>query len=236
MADKNYFLDEGLSVKDWCNKLVDNGYELSLVWEGGGDSGWVHFEIDEVEEDNPYTRALVDYCYDHLEYGSFAGEFSTTGTITYNKSNEAFTGSDSYSEDQTMDWLCNIEIKIPKIIWFDRLVLDIQDYNSKVYFEVANGFLTDNHQLLQKSIAENLQVEVDKEVDAFSEEYNFINLSQDLIVPRSEFKETENGFLVYNLENLGMYASEGEDKDVYMELTDELETLFIEQQTKSNDK
>lgn len=228
MADKNYFLDEGLSVREWCDKLVDNDHELTLVWEGGGDSGWIHFEIDDVEEDNVYTRALVDYCYDILDYGSWAGEFNATGTATYIKEEGAFIGEDNYSEDQTMDWECNIEIKIPKIIWFDRMVFDLQDYNTRVYFEVANGFLTDNHQILQTSIAKDLQVKIDEEIDKFSEDNNFISLSQDLTVPRSEFKETADGFLVYNIENLGMYASEGYDKDVCVEVNEAVENKLSE--------
>ena len=73
-----------LSVKEWCDQQVAEGKELTLRWEGGGDSGWVYFELDGSQVENEYTEKLVDYCYDVLDYGSWAGEFDATGEATYN--------------------------------------------------------------------------------------------------------------------------------------------------------
>lgn len=228
MAKKsNYYENEGLSVKEWCNKLVDNGHRLSFVWEGGGDSGWVHFEIDDAEVENEYTRALVDYCYDVLDYGSWAGEFSANGVASYVKEEGAFLGTDEYSEDQTMFWDCNIEVKVPKSLWFDDINFGMQESGSHITFQVRNGFLTSEHRDVQKSLETDIQEAIETEIAAFEKEHNFINLNYDFQVKRSEFKE-EGDYLIYTITDLEMYASEGDDKDVYIEVGEQVEKVFNE--------
>ena len=40
------------SIVQWCKDQADQGNELTMKWEGGGDSGWVYFEIDGESTDN----------------------------------------------------------------------------------------------------------------------------------------------------------------------------------------
>jgi len=61
---KNYFEDENLTLKQWCDKMDEEGYELKLQWDGGNDEGFVEFLIDDQEVENKYTTAIKEYCYD----------------------------------------------------------------------------------------------------------------------------------------------------------------------------
>jgi hypothetical protein len=33
------------SIIQWCKDLHEAGNDLTMKWEGGGDSGWIYFEI-----------------------------------------------------------------------------------------------------------------------------------------------------------------------------------------------
>lgn len=223
----NYFENEKLTLKEWCQKVTQAGHELTICWEGGGDSGWTHFEIDGEEEDNVYTRALVDYAYDVLDYGSWAGEFNAAGSAAYNPETNEFSGVDDYSEDATLVWKHPIQIKIPKIIWFDQLIVNIEDYRSTVKFGVNNGFLTDNHQILEKSLETDIQDEVDAAIAEFEKEYDFRYLSQDEVIERSEFTESEDGgYLVHTIESLSLGYSESTEKDFYLEVNETAENYL----------
>lgn len=48
------------------------------------------FEIDGEKEDNEFTNTLVDLMYDELDYGSWAGEFSASGTAILQPRNKVF--------------------------------------------------------------------------------------------------------------------------------------------------
>jgi len=56
-----------VKIKDvitWLDKLSDEGKNIQICWEGGGDSGWVYFQIDgEQVADNPMIDLLVDRMY-----------------------------------------------------------------------------------------------------------------------------------------------------------------------------
>ena len=64
---KNYYMDNNSS------ELINIGY-----WEGGGDSGYIS-----IKDDFPCSETIERFCDDYLDYGSWAGEFSSNGTIYY---------------------------------------------------------------------------------------------------------------------------------------------------------
>ena len=140
------------SLIKWCDKQVAEGKKLEICWEGGGDSGWVYFQIDgkNVGEVNiPEISTLVDRMYDELDYGSWAGEFSANGSAEYNPELKAFIGIDNYSESETSDFKKDIEIIIPKSLWFDAVRYSIedsdpdeQDVQTDFQFQIRNGFLS----------------------------------------------------------------------------------------------
>jgi hypothetical protein len=154
------------SILDWCNQQVKDGHELSIRWEGGGDSGWAHFEIDGDDVSNEYTELLVESMYDHLDYGSWAGEFHASGTAIYDPTTRTFEGTDYYGEDDTQTVDSNITIKVPKELWFDTLHVEVEcNYDescqTNVRFLIKNGFLTTEH----TDFCSNLEEELVKDFD-----------------------------------------------------------------------
>ena len=49
MSKKKQSEETTMSILEWCNDMVAKGHQLSLVWDGGNDSGAVYFKIDDKE-------------------------------------------------------------------------------------------------------------------------------------------------------------------------------------------
>lgn len=218
-----------LSLIEWCDQQVEEGKKLSIGWEGGGDSGWVYFKIDDeqIEEtdDQPQVRELIDLMYDQLDYGSWAGEFSAQGEAIYNAEEKAFIGEDYYYEDQTVEYDCNIKIRVPKKLWFDVMEIEIREENAIVdaAFSIKNGFLTPEHDEWLETFKQEFEDEVDKVITAFCNDdtqNEYSSMWENIVIERNEFTE-EGEFLVYELEQLAIGSRTTDDKDIYLELQKE---------------
>jgi hypothetical protein len=213
------------SVLEWCNKQVDDGHELSIHWEGGGDSGWAHFEIDGETVDNEYTDYLVDKMYDLLDYGSWAGEFNATGSAVYSSETQAFEGMDDYSEDDTMSHKCNIVIQVPKDLWHDSLSMSVEGEEGcktriEARFGIKNGFLSGKHIMFIEGLEKKMEEEVESVINDFINNsttdyrsiWETINLEPKDGVVKGDFLE-------YTIDHLGIGTISTDEKDVYLEIT-----------------
>jgi len=227
MAKRPKKLEVKPSVLEWCNKQVADGHELSIHWEGGGDSGWAHFQIDGESVDNEYTEYLVDRMYEVLDYGSWAGEFSAQGEAVYNKEEQAFVGIDDYSEDETMSHECNIVIQVPKDLWYDNLSISIEGDDGDTTridarFNVKNGFLSDKHIVFISGLEDKMEQEVDAVIEDFVQNsdrdyrsiWETINLEPKDGVVKGDFLE-------YTIEELNIGTTSSDEKDIYLEVTEE---------------
>jgi hypothetical protein len=216
------------SILNWLDEQANNGNELAIKWEGGGDSGWAYFEIDGESVENDYTSALVGYMYDKLDYGSWAGEFSANGTAIYNPETKCFEGTDYYGEEDHAQIECDIKISIPKDYWFDTFHLEVECYheescNVAASFNVKNGFLTDKH----SDFCSNLQEELrDYFNDLFSSQeladnYEFRGCTDSWVFEKSEAKE-ENDMLVFHIVNVEIQTTDSTDRDIVLEITEEM--------------
>ena len=220
-------LEVELSVLEWCNQQVADGHELSMHWEGGGDSGWVHFQIDGIEVENRYTAYLIDSMYDELNYGSWAGEFNASGEAVYNKENQSFEGVDYYSEDETMHQECNIVIQVPKKLWYDSINIDIDCHsedatNITCRFNIKNGFLSGKHIMFIEGFEEKMQEEVDAVIDDFinvsGKDYRSIWETINLEPKDGNIKDD---CIEYIIGSLSIGTTSSEPKDIYLEITEE---------------
>lgn len=215
---------------DYLDALVKEGKEVKLCWEGGGDSGWVWFEIDgdKVSErgNDKKIEALVDYMYDHLDYGSWAGEFSANGEASYNTEDKSFTGTDFYSEDHTLQHPSDIQIRIPKSLWFDRLEIQIQGEEPDVdaVFHIKNGFLTNEHHDYISNFIKHLGKEIEEVINDFNktQDLEYRSIWEHYELNHSEFKEEED-YMVYNIESVGIGTYDTDEKSIYLNL-EELST------------
>lgn len=222
------------SLIEYLDALVAEGKEVKMAWEGGGDSGWCWFEIDNQQvsdsAENDHIRTLLDYMYDELDYGSWAGEFSANGYAMYDAKQKAFVGTDYYSEDETVTYQCDINIRIPKSLWFDTFELQIQDEEANVdcAFHVRNGFLTQEHDDFIEQFNDEFHKDVWAVVVRFMNDTNqneYRSMWEHYDLQRSEFTE-EGDYLVYHLEDLGIGSSTTDDKDIFLEL----EHLTVEEE------
>lgn len=228
-------MENKLSVTEWCDQQVKDGKELMLKWEGGGDSGWVYFEIDGEQVENEYTESLVSHCYDTLDYGSWAGEFDATGEAIYDPEKKSFVGTDYYSETDVEEKNPKIVLSIPKDIWFDGLSVEVEeieyevsDVNIDVKLLVQNGMVTDQHnevaETLKKQIVEQLNENVLKELD--SEDAVFANLT----FTANDFEtDPETGNKIVNMDQVSVRVRNTDEKDICIETE---EVILLE---KSND-
>jgi hypothetical protein len=227
MAKKAKKLEVKPSVLEWCNKQVDEGNELKICWSGGNDSGWTHFQIDGEDVDNEYTEYLVDRMYEVLDYGSWAGEFSAQGEAVYNKEEQAFVGIDDYSEDETVSKECNIVIQVPQELWHDSLSINIEGNDGdrtriEARFGIKNGFLSDKHIVFISGLEERMEEEVDAVIEDFVQNsdrdyrsiWETINLEPKDGVVKGDFLE-------YTIEELNIGTTSSDEKDVYLEITEE---------------
>lgn len=212
----------------WCDDQVAAGKELSMGWEGGGDSGWCWFEIDGVKlNDGEHEEAdqLVELMYDELDYGGWAGEFSANGEATYDPKQKAFVGTDYYGEDDTHYQECEIEIRVPKHLWFDSLEYNMEDeeVTVQVAFIIRNGFLTQEHWDASEYIAESISIDANEIVNKYTSSKDakeYRSVWQNDRIQRSDFKE-DGDDLVYTIEELNIGVYDSTDKDIYLQLQSE---------------
>lgn len=218
---------EKKSIVQWCKTLHEAGNTLSLKWEGGGDSGWVYFEIDGQSTDNEYTRALVDQMDNTLDYGSWAGEFSASGSAEYDAESNSFIGTDFYGEDENEVLDVDFTIKIPKKFWFSTFHIEIErDYddhtNVAASFLIKNGFLSQEH----KDFCSNLEQELIKDFDDVFDNYESVNgyefrsSTDSWILEKTEAIE-DGDDLIFKLTKIDIGIMTSIDKPVVLELDEE---------------
>ncbi len=161
-------------VREWAKQLHSEGKELKLLWDGGGDSGWVHFEVDGQDVRCPEAEFLIEWCYDVLDYGSWAGEFYASGVAVYDPEEEAFVGEDNYSHDDYVDVASEHAIKLtfPNTFKFDAMEIETQQEDSSIIayiaFRITNGFFPANMEEIEKHVADQLEEQYDRVVDKYN--------------------------------------------------------------------
>lgn len=210
----------------WCDDMVYKGHTLKLCWEGGGDSGWVYFKIDEEQvndsAETPEIEELISRMYDQLDYGSWAGEFQANGEAAYNPTEKAFVGTDYYSEDETYCYHYPMKVIVPKSLWFDAIEYNIEQDEPivDVAFIIRNGFLTDKHTEVANQIKESLDEQVDAAIASYQnlpDATEYRNVWQNERIERNEFKE-EGDNLVALIEELSIGTYTTDEKEIYLEL------------------
>ncbi len=213
-------------LKEWADRLTAEGRELKMTWDGGGDSGWVDFLIDdsaaETEQDIEYSELLRDMCYSELDYGSWAGEFSAAGECIYNPTSASFEGTDYYSEDDTVTGPCEIRIALPKDIWFDSIEIMIQDeeITADVDLIVRNGFKTEAHTEAEKALATSLEEQVNAAINPILGDREFRSMWEEINLSKSDFT-IEGDEQVHILKELSVGTSLDEDRVISITLTNE---------------
>lgn len=227
------------AIIKWCDNKHLKNQQVSLHWEGGNDSGWCWIEVNgkQVDLKGGIPERLVNMMYEHLDYGSWAGEFNTHGEAVYNPDKKAFVGTDYYSSSDQILVDAHIPIRIPSAVWFDTINIDIEaDSDSHtpqvmIDFRIRNGFKTSAHdnmveQLrneLPEKFAEAIQagcIEVETADIEYAGMYFFETYRRD------QFNTiTENGveMLEYKIDSISLSVNNCDPKGVYLELQEDTE-------------
>lgn len=221
MSTAQYIVND-LEALEWCNKLHDEGFELKMTWDGGGDSGWVDFVVDKAtlsEEDETFINYLRDKCYEELDYGSWAGEFYASGYATFDPGHKAFVGIDDYSEDDSINKECELRIAIPKDVWFDSVEIMVQDESVEVTADiiVRNGFKTDAHTAAEAALEKSIQDQVNEivsDIDNYRSMWEEINLSP------SDFT-LEGDEMVHVMKDISVGVYISDEKEIFINLDTE---------------
>lgn len=122
----------------------NNTTEIQIgEFSGGNDSGSFSFNSELSEIDNE----LYELCEDTLDYGSWAGNFDSSGTISYNSETKIITinGEEIYYENKNFVETITIPVNFEKFN-FDSLsfYVNSNDNNTDVNisFNISSGFIT----------------------------------------------------------------------------------------------
>lgn len=232
---------EKKSILKWLKELDDNGDELSIGWEGGGDSGWAYFQINGDSSDNEYTEAILDFMYAELNYGSWAGEFNASGTATYDVPTRTFQGTDYYGEDGNDVLDVNVIINVPKKLWFDTLHVEVEcNYdetpNMSIQFIVKNGFLTQEHLDFCSNLEEVLRDEFEAHFSTYqsTDSCEFRGSNDSWILERKDAVE-EDDMLVFKITKIDVNTIDSEERNVVLQLTDEIITTIDDKLNQTED-
>lgn len=216
-------------VRAWAKKLHEEGKELKVLWDGGGDSGWIHFEIDGLDASGPEVDFLVEWCDNVLDYGSWAGEFSAAGEAVYDPEKECFEGIDWYSSEES----CSVNnedvitIKIPTAIKVDGLEINMETDDEEpviqVTIKVTNGFKTDEHYEAEEDILSDIE----QQYNAILKKYNtgekkYTAAWNDEIFSKTDMTLSEDGqYWIVKWDDLSVTEWYEEDKSIVLDLKEE---------------
>lgn len=224
----------------WCDEQVKDGSILTIEWDGGNDSGSFYLRINDADVNNKYDdpedipNLILEKADDILEYGSFAGDFNTQGTLTYDPKTKRFSGTDHYSESEGAtlggehaDESEKIEIiiKVPKDLWFDVCHIECAIGDSLTAFEefnaqlqVLQGPVTDKHKSWVKDLEGKLFRQIEKIMSGVEQDIEYSH--NDWIISRGDFKE-EGKYLVYKIDEFHYSYYNNTDKEVEIAFKDE---------------
>ncbi len=217
---------------EWAMDLHAQGKELKMTWDGGNDSGWVDFLIDDatpepgIDADN--AEILRDMCDNELDYGSWAGDYSANGEAIFNPEEKSFIGTDYYSEDDNVSQSCELRIELPGNVWFDSVEIMIQDESVEVDVDliVRNGFKTDLHTIAENMLKASIKDQVDAIVNDFirnNRHQEYRSMWEEINLSRADFtQETEGGKFVHVVKEIGIGIYVTEEKDICITIDPEM--------------
>jgi hypothetical protein len=215
-------------VRAWAKKLHEDGNTLVLHWDGGGDSGWVHFEVDGRDLSTPEIEFLINWCYDELDYGSWAGEFSASGEAVYNPEEEAFIGIDCYSTEEyvSINDEDAIVFIVPASIKVDSVEINIEadgdEANINVEIRITHGFKTPEYRAIETKLQEEIEAKYYQIVDKYCKNgESFTPASCNRLFTKEEMILEDNGqHWVLKWDDADVNHWEKEDKDIVLSLKD----------------
>jgi hypothetical protein len=164
--------------------------------------------------------------YDNLDYGSWAGEFTTNGEAPYSERTKSFEGTDYYSETEGSSCDADIKIRIPREIMFDTFEIETSGYHEEHLtvecdISLRNGFMHPQTQVIMDSIKQQLSTEIQDTIDNYQEEteVHIENYYNNYRINRSDFEVVGDNY-EYVLDTIEFSVMNEDPKDVYLDLNE----------------
>lgn len=173
------------TLDDFCKK---NNTEIINIGEfsGGNDSGGCSFNTELSDIDNE----LYEICENQLNYGSWAGNFDSSGDITYNLENKTIyiTGNEIDYENKILVKNVIIPVNFENFN-FDSLSVYI-DYrndgnNNNIEYNISSGFISEE----MFEYLEKLNIEIDNNLNNLS---NNQEVYKDTVILKKDLIENPN--------------------------------------------
>lgn len=216
----------------WFDEQAKEGKEVAICWDGGGDSGWVYFEVSGSNVENEHTELVVDLMYEKLDYGSWAGEFYASGRAIYNADSKSFEGVDSCSVDEgaSLEITDNpIVFEIPKHFAFDLLAIMTEDENCRTTaaFAGMNRFQRPDEVEFLDKLSETIQSEILKRIDKYEQSAGasgneISSFWNEYTLRRSEMTDNGDSYIAA-ISEIHFTESECEERLICIELAEMLE-------------
>lgn len=212
------------SIEQFCEQVTKDGAELSMKWNGGHDSGLgdLYLDGDELTETPPAAIRLLNYLIDGLDYGCFGGDYDTEGTLIYNPETKTFEGEDHFSTTDLGTMECCILIKIPEILWFDRLdiQLDADDFDElevNAEFQIDNGPKIEFHEKMKSSINKLLKADVSEAIDVADD---FSSMRESIILNLNDFVR-RGGYWEYTIKSIKYTKYSTKSTDIHIPISNQ---------------
>jgi hypothetical protein len=190
-----------LTLRQRLDALAAEGKEIKVTWEGGNDSGGYNLFVDGVEvnySDTLYDELVEEIISDEIDYGSWTGDYSADGSVVYNSDQGAFIGEGREVESDYCSLKdVSIEIRVPKILNFDRIQINTEgtfcwgELDATFRFIINNGPVFEEHSKIEKSmvcyVEESITHILETHKDAKDEEIGWV--SNEWSIRRESFKE-----------------------------------------------
>ena len=199
-----------LSRVEQLDLLHNEHGSIVISWDGGHDSGCFELYLgDEFTNYDGFLEEVVDDFADFLDYGSFAGEFSTSGSVEYDPSLAAFVGSNRETFEVSEYAKVDCKLSIPDYLWFDRINILLDCNYCKVKIHIKNGPCIEEHNNIEEMF-ENIIYEIVGNIGEFS------HLYMDIDVNFEDFEHDEKSKTRYFiLDTIDYHVEKDNEKSVY---------------------
>lgn len=219
--------NKNAAMANHCDKLTQNGEELAITWDGGGDSGYFEMLLDgkPIEHTGTIENEVIQLVADHIGYGSFDGDFSASGKVKYDRENKCFEGTDRYLTSEQETHACEIPVIVPGDVWFDRLDIRVEENEQDELFVTAaffmvNGPCTDEHHRCERIIEEQLAELIGDEIIHIDPYHGITELFQ---IEFREFSQTGDQ-VVHVLKEFEYQYEDTITKHIHIPLTQKINT------------
>lgn len=203
---------KAITIKDimeWCETMASDGDELWMEWGGGGDDGWINLYAGAQKCDGDEAEKLIDMLNQDIGYGWWNGNVSASGEAAYDPLTKTFRGkhTSTYMGYESFSLECDVEIRIPKALKFDRICLDCDGDSSEFeeidcdimmkFYEDSHHITTPEYENISSQLSKLHSVKFLEVIKPLCEDYKEFEICDTYDISRDDFTEDGDDFIYH---------------------------------------